>query len=445
MKNHPAAWAALKRNAARAALAVLCVAPPALGAEAPLTVAEAQRRAVERSASIVAQNAAIRASREMAVSAGQLPDPVLTFGVDNLPVDGSEALSFGRDFMTMRKIGIMQELTRSAKRELRAQRQERETDKNLAERQVLIASIERETALAWLDRYYAEATAALIAEQQAQARLEIEAAESAYRAGRGGQADLYAARAALVALDDRASEGERRVRTAKTMLARWVGIAGEAPLAGAPAMDSIGLDPQTLDTALEHHPEIASLSRQIDVAEADARVAQASRTPDWSVEVSYAQRGPAYSNMISVAVSVPLPWDRANRQDREIASKLATADQARAQREDMLRAHVAETRAMLAEWQNGRERRARYERELVPLAGERTATTLAAYRGGKASLMDVLVARRNEIEVRMQVLQLAADTARLWARLNFLIPTDEGLRHPTGHTVSGSDNAKDSR
>jgi hypothetical protein len=56
----------------------------------------------------------------------------------------------------------------------------------------------------------------------------------------------------------------------------------------------------------------------------------------------------------------------------------------------------------------------------VPLATTRTEATLAAYRGAKAGLADVLGARRNEIDVRMQALQLEWDTARLWAQLSFL-------------------------
>jgi hypothetical protein len=37
-------------------------------------------------------------------------------------------------------------------------------------------------------------------------------------------------------------------------------------------------------------------------------------------------------------------------------------------------------------------------------------------------LTDALAARRGEIDVRLQALQLEADTARLWAQLNFLFP-----------------------
>ncbi|MGH6629444.1 MAG: TolC family protein, partial [Burkholderiales bacterium] len=66
---------------------------------------------------------------------------------------------------------------------------------------------------------------------------------------------------------------------------------------------------------------------------------------------------------------------------------------------------------------------------LVPLARERTQAVLAAYRGGKASLTDVLAARRNEIEVRMQALQLEIETARLWAQINFLLPDGAAAEH----------------
>lgn len=399
------------------------------GAGAPLTLAEAQRIALERSLQIRAQDAAVSASREMALAAGQLPDPVLRLGIDNLPTDGPDAWSLTSDFMTMRRIGVMQEFTRSEKRQLRAQRFDREAEKSLAEKAAMIAAIQRDTALAWVDRYFAEALAAVITQQAAEARLEIVAAEGAYRAGRGSQADVFAAHSTLVGIEDLASETGRRVRTARTALARWIGDAAEAPLADKPAIGSIRLDTAALDTELGHHPEISVLTRQEEISVTEARLAQADKKADWSVEVSYAQRGPAYSNMVSVGVSIPLQWDQKNRQNRELASKLALADQAKARREEALRAHINEVRTMIAEWENGQERLARYDRELVPLSRERTRAALAAYQGGKANLTDLLLARRNEIDVRMKAVGLEADVARLWAQLNFLFPDSAGMTH----------------
>jgi outer membrane protein TolC len=396
-----------------------------ISADNPLTLGEAQRMAVQQSRMLAAKDFAAIGAGEMAVAAGRRPDPVLKFGVDNLPVDGPDRFSVTRDFMTQRRVGLMQELTRGDKLRSRAERFERDAEKSLAEKTAAIATIQRDTALAWLDRYYADAMATLVTEQAHQVRLEIQAAEAAYRSSRGGLAEIIAARSSLVALDDRASELRRRVDNAKVQLARWIGGDASRPLAGKPQTDTIRLDPAALEFQLGHHPAIAVLSKQAAVALADARLAQANTKADWSVELAFQQRGPAYSNMLSLGVSVPLQWDRKNRQDREWSARLAQVEQANAEREDALRAHIAEVRSLLNDWQSSRERHARYERELIPLAALRSTAELAAYRGGKAVLGGVLAARRGEVDARLQALQLEAETARLWAQLNFLFPLDE--------------------
>lgn len=406
-----------------AVLVALSLAQAAFAADAPLTLAQAQRLAIARTQLLPAQDAAAVAARESAVAAGQWKDPVLRLGLDNFPVSGPDAGSFTKDSMTMARIGVMQEITSEAKRRLRTERFEREADKAIAEKAAVEATVARDVALAWIDRYYADATLSLIGEQSAEADLEIEAAELAYRTGRGGQPDVFAARASRAALQEKSSEARRRSATAATMLARWIGADARAPLAPAPDFASVPVERGALESQLVHHPRIVALARAEETASAEAAVARADRDPDWSFEVYYQQRGPGYGNMMSFGVNVPLPWDRANRQDRDVAAKLALADQARAMREDALRAHVAEVAAMLEEWSGNRERLAIYAQSLTPLARERTAAALAAYRGGKGTLSDVLAARRNELDVRRDALSLERDTARLWAELNYLDTT----------------------
>jgi outer membrane protein TolC len=396
----------------------------AFTAGSTLTLTDAQHRAVEYSRQLAAQDFSVSASRNMAIAAGQLPDPVVSAGIDNLPINGADRFGLTNDFMTTRHVGISQEITSSDKRELRARHYNLEAQKERAEKTVDTAAIERDTALAWLDRYYAEAMARVISEQQNQARREILAAKSAYRGGQGSQADILAARSTLAQFDDRASEIQSRIRNATTMLTRWIGKAAAMPLADKPATDHIRLNPATLDTELAHHPEIAVLTKQEDIAVNDARLAKANKKSDWSVSLTYAQRGPAYSNMVSIGISIPFQWDQKNRQDRELSAKLALVEKARAERQDKLFAHIAETRSLINEWTNDRERGQRYEHELIPLARDRTTALRSAYRGGKASLAQVLAARRDEVDVRIQALQLAADTDQLWARLNFLFPID---------------------
>ena len=112
--------------------------------------------------------------------------------------------------MTMRSVGLMQEITRGDKREARAERFDREADRSLAEKQAAIVAIERETALVWIDRYYVESMAAVVSEMRHAASVEVDAAESAYRAGRGNLADVLAARGAVAVGQESDSQTEIR-------------------------------------------------------------------------------------------------------------------------------------------------------------------------------------------------------------------------------------------
>lgn len=389
----------------------------------PLTLIEAQRIAASQSQQLVAQGALTAAAREQAVAAGQLPDPVLKFGIDNLPADGADRGSLTRDFMTMRRIGVMQEITRSEKRQLRSERFERDAQRAQAQRQLTLTNLQRDTALAWLDRYYTQAMRELVQQQLEETQLQIQAADIAFRAGRGSQSDVFAARSAVIQLEDRVSQIGRQSRNAGLMLARWVGTAdADRPLSGSPPWQTNSLQSGVSNEHLKQHPELLAISAEIDTVETDARLAQANKQADWSVEASYAQRGPTYSNMISIGVSIPLQWDQKNRQNRELAAKLALVDEARARYEDMLRNHEAEVRGWLNDWQTGKDRVARYRNELIPTARQRTEAALTSYRTGKSDLAGALAARRDELDTRMQALTLEMETARSWAQLNFLLP-----------------------
>jgi outer membrane protein TolC len=398
-----------------------------VGAHAQETLAldQALRLAEARSLQLPAQDAAALAAREMAAAAAQRPDPVFKAGINNLPVNGPDRLSLTRDFMTMRSVALSQEFTRADKREARSARFEREAEAAEAGRAQALANLQRETAMSWLDRHYKERARELLLAQRGEARLSVEAADSAYRTSRGSQADVFAARSAEAQLDDRLAQNDQELASATTQLVRWVGEAARRPLAAPPNIDTVGLAAASLEGQLVHHPRITVLLKQEEAARAEAGIAQSNQRADWSAEVMFSQRGPSYSNMVSINLSIPLQWDQKNRQDRELAAKLATVEQLRTQREEALRDHVAEVGAMLQEWQGKRARLQRFDTTLLPLAAERVRAALAAYRGASASLVGVFDARRAEIDTRIDRLRLEADTARLWAQLNHLAP---GLR-----------------
>jgi len=443
--------ACLIRGLALSAL-LIHIAVPLYAAEPlpdPLSLQEAQRLAAARSRQLVAQDAVTRAARNMAVAAGQLPDPVLKLGIDSLPVTGPERLSLTRDFMTMRRIGLMQEIPRPEKRQLKAERFERDAERAQALRQLALAGIERDTALAWLERYYAQAMRTLLLQQLEETRLQEQGAAIAFREGRGNQADVFAARAALIKVEDRLSQIDRQDKNASLMLARWIGTDAKRPLAGQPAWKNSKLDTTLFTTfsaeQLQQHPQLELLATQLSAAETDARLAQANTKSDWTLEAAYQQRGPAYSNMVSLGVSIPLQWDQKNRQNREVAAKLALVDEARANYDDKLLAYEAEVRGLHNDWQTGKERVARYTGQMIPVAGQRAAAALTTYRIGKGDLASVLAARREEISARIQGLTLELETARLWAQLNYfdmMAAEETGANNTANPTASSASSEK---
>ncbi len=397
-------------------------------AQPVLTFDQALRLAQERSRQLAAQDYAAAAAREMAVAAAQLPDPTLTAGINNLPVDGADRFSLTRDFMTMRSVGVMQQFTRADKRSARAARFEREAEAAGAGRTLALADLQRDTALAWLDRYYQERMREVLAAQRDEARLQIEAADAAYRGGRGAQADVFLARTAVAQIEDRIALADRQIDTAKTRLARWVGEAASQPLGAAPNTDAATLDAAGVEHHITRHPQIELLVRQEQVARAEVDIAQANKRSDWSAELMYSQRGPVYSNMVSINFSIPWQLDRANRQDRELGAKLALIDQLQAQREEVTREYLADVRSWLQQWQSNRSRLARYDDSLIPLSVERTRAALAAYRGNSAPLGAVLEARRMEIDTHLERVRLEMENAGVWAKLEYLLPAGSVAR-----------------
>ncbi|MBW8723086.1 MAG: TolC family protein, partial [Polaromonas sp.] len=123
------------------ALFVLLASPlPGLTAEEPLSLDGAVALALERAPQVAARDAAREAAASLATSAGRLPDPQALFGVDNLPLNGPDAGSLTRDFMTMRKIGVMQEFPSAAGR--RAQRARATTDARIAAAELAVTQLD---------------------------------------------------------------------------------------------------------------------------------------------------------------------------------------------------------------------------------------------------------------------------------------------------------------
>ena len=392
--------------------------------DTPLSLLEAVKEAESKAPNIDARESVLVSAERAVTPAGQLPDPQLIVGIDNLPVNTSEAFSLTKDFMTMRKVGFMQALPRAEKRELRTQRAEA----TAASARALLTSERLSThesvARAWVMRASAERRLALL--QTLRPRLEagVVAATAAVSAGRGSVADAIAAKSVRAMLEDRISDTEREVSEARAELARWLPDAGDRPLGDAPDWNDLGADPEALVHNVAHHRELLAYDAAEQVANTDVALARAEKHPDWSLEFAYAQRGPQFSNMISVEARIDLPIFGSKRQDPTIASKQALVDAIEAERENARRMHKAELEKTVATWRSAGERVRRFETELLPLADDRADAALAAYRGGRGDLQASLTAMDSAIEQRIAYTELLRTLGQSWATLHFAFPQE---------------------
>src|SRR5882672_1821133 len=388
----------------------------------PLPLAEALKIGETISPRLAAQNAALAAATELVPRARELPDPKLRIGVENLPVNGADRFRYDADFMTMRKIGVMQDFPNAEKRRLRGERATLERDVEAANLAAQRAGLRREIALAWLELYFAQQARAPLVELVGELQLQLDTVSAAIAAGRQNTADALALRGAGMAAQDRVIEQDRSIERARYALAAWLREDAARPLAGPPDTARFDHPPTALLSNLHEHPELRTYAEREALARTDIALAANSKKSDWSLELAYGQRGPAFTNMISLMVSIDLPWEAEKRQDRDIAAKRLLAEQVQAQAEEAQRMHEAELRSLYADWQTAGVRIERFEKLLLPLARERVSAALAAYRGGRGELAMVLEARRAESETRLGFVQSQLERARAWAKLNFLLP-----------------------
>jgi cobalt-zinc-cadmium efflux system outer membrane protein len=385
-----------------------------------LTLDETQELAVARQPLLLSQQAAIQAAEQSAVAASQLPDPKLRVGLRDYPVTGSDAFSLTRENFTMLTLGISQDFPREAKRQLRGQRGEIESTQRQAELGALRRTIRRDAALAWLDAYQAEETLRFIRALQNESALKIDSLEIGLKTGRVSLADLLAERVNLQLLKDREADFANQAERARAALTRWIGAEAFRPLESRlPEAPAFALE-QILAQVVEH-PHLNTLEEQVRLAETEVALARQAYKPDWSLELSYGLR-PEFSDFIGVQASIDLPVFPKNRQDRELAAKIALAERARALRDDQLRVMQADARRYFADWQSASGRLAElYEPAILPRARERADAALAAYRAGRSELKEVLESRRAEHELQLQQLALQVDRARAAQQLKWFI------------------------
>lgn len=156
---------------------------------APLTFGAALDLAEQQSPALAANAAQLSAAQSASIPAGALPDPKLVAGLENYPVTGPERGQLYVDFMTMQKVGVMQDVPSAAKRHAREEVARASVAVVEVARRIERLKVRSDTALAWIQVYYLERKLSLFDELDQENRLLADAVRAQVGRGRGTVAD----------------------------------------------------------------------------------------------------------------------------------------------------------------------------------------------------------------------------------------------------------------
>lgn len=386
-----------------------------------LTLAEAVSLASEDQAQLIALGLQEQSARESARAETQLPDPKLVFGIQNVPVTGRDAFRLDRDDMTMVGVGLMQDVVTRRKRNAASARMAAEADRIVAERVLSTRTIQREVAIVWIDAFEAQRRAATLRRQLAEMTAERQVGVATLASVGPQPSEVLRLDGELSMARDQLIVAEQDEGRARATLMRWIGEDAVRPLPDAlPHELSSAVNLASASESLTRHPALEAAQRAFDVAQREVERARADRSPDWGWQLMYGQRQGDRSDMVSIQVTVGLPVNRADRQDKRISEKLAQASAMRSEAVDRQRMLEAELVAINADLRADAQRLREHEEHRIPSARARLDSTQAAYGGGAGSLAEVWQARRAWIEAGLHHEMIIAERARSLARLAWL-------------------------
>ncbi|WP_353957287.1 TolC family protein [Pelomonas sp. SE-A7] len=383
-----------------------------------LSYTEALSLAERQNPALRAQQANVDGAVALQVAAGSLPDPRLSVGIENLPTSGMDRWSPTRDFMTMQRIGLMQEVPNSAKRVAQADVAEARAARERAMLVVQRLQVRQALGLAWVGARSVEQRRALLKDLVAENQRLQQTLPSRIAGGAAGAAELLMARQEALSLADRLDDLQRDADKARSALRRLIGPQADEPLDGDVTLPQ--MEPDELRAKLHQHAELAPYPAMQAMTRAELREAQAESRGDWAWEVAYSRRGRQWGDMVSFQLSFDLPWQKDRRQQPAIAAKQREAARVESEREEAERRHRQELDEQLAELQSLGNQIARMQSEGLTLGRERLTLAMSSYQSGKSDLGAVLAARGQLLELRLRLIDLQSQQTLLRVRLNSL-------------------------
>jgi len=384
------------------------------------TLTEAQQLALHRNWDLLAVGASVDAATAQKIVAHEFPNPAFSFSTTKIDIghDASTASGNGYWDRSYDTIAAINQLL-----EIGGKRRHRQGSAQAGYEGARAAFLDAKRILdlavakAYIAAVFARENHRVLTNSAATLRAEARLAEIRFKAGEISAADknqieITAERFAV----DAASAESTAVQA---VIAFQVLLGISAPSTQLVLTDTLDLlssgsvpgEPFFPD----RRPDVVAAEAALRKAESDLGLQKANRIPDPTVLVQYEHEPPDTPNSIGLGVSLPIPlW---NRNRGNIMSAEAVREQARLNLQKLNAQAAADHATATVAYEDAARRLQQYGQSIVPKSQEVRKTIAYAYQKGGASLLDLLIAERNDNEVRLATAQAASDVAASLASL----------------------------
>ena len=392
------------------------------GALDHLSLAEAQRIALARNWDLLAAAAGVDAATAQKIMAREFPNPTLSLSSSHWNVDSHPNSTpagngvWDRSYDTIFAINQLFEIggkRRSRKASAQAGYEEANAQFLDAKRTLDLGVTQAYAAAA-----LAEGNVGVLTQSAATLRQEAKIAEVRLRAGEISSSDQTQIEITAERFEQEARTAETTAAQARIALEVLLGV--PHPKADCRLTDRLetlvaSAPPANTNASGIRRPDVVAAEAALRKAEADSRLQKANRIPDPTLLAQYEHQPADAPNTLGVGVSFPLPlW---NRNRGNIAAAEAAREQVRLAYEKAKAQAVADIATALLGYDAAVKRWGNY-RDSIRLKSEQVRKTKAyAYEKGGASLLDMLVAERDDNEVRLAAMQAASDAVVALATL----------------------------
>jgi len=397
---------------------------------AVLTIEKAERLALENEPGITSQDWRVRSLSENAIAESQLPDPKIRIGLINVPTD---TYDFDQENMTQLKLGISQQFPAGNTLDVKQKKIEKQALSIRARKEQRKLTILKNVRLTYLEIYYLEQAKITILENKKLFSQLTEIVKSLYSVGKNNQQDLIHSQLELSRLDDRIVRIDKKIKTHRYSLSRWIGIensqlilANELPeWASTDINESVYQDEDALVKQLLKHPIIKEMDHKIEVSRQDIALVKESYKPGWGLNVSYSYRedrpdGVERSDFISVDTSIDLPIFSAKRQDKKLLSKEYIYQSLKDKRMELLRRLISSLQQEHSNRIQIIKRNQLYQTLLLPQAKQQAEAALLAYQSDRGDFADVMRAHIDNLNALLDNMRITIDLLKTKSNILYL-------------------------